>query len=106
MFTKTFYIVLDINIIQKGYKVTKTILFSSGIYCFINGLRLIDKTTNSIHAKKPIILNRRIFLNFTVKRHCALNLFEEYMTQHGVIITSIFRDRDILMMFIAIMYIS
>jgi hypothetical protein len=39
-------------------------------------------------------------------RHSALNLFEEYMTQHGVIITFIFGNRDILMMFISKMNIS
>ena len=80
MFTQSFNIVLNINIIQEGYKVTKTVLSSNGIYRVVNGLRFTDKTTNSIHTKKPIILNRNIFLNFTVKRHCALNLREEYMT--------------------------
>jgi len=66
----------------------------------------MDKTANSSHTKKPITLNRSIFLNLTVKRHCALYLLEEYMTQHGVIITLIFRNRDILMRFMTKMNIS
>jgi hypothetical protein len=61
----------------------------------------VSEVLRQCHDKKPIILNRNIFLQFTVKRYRTLNLREEYMTQLLWICTTIFGYRNKRMVFIA-----